>query len=84
MKYRMTVNTQRALISASQLRNGTAQLNMLGEKLIEVRTLASWKSQLKMNNGQQRGGRSAPHSHLLISPLSGMKERTGNEIELIG
>lgn len=34
MKYRMTVNTQRATM-ASQLKNGIVQLNILNEKLID-------------------------------------------------
>jgi hypothetical protein len=33
MKYKMTVNTQRATM-ASQLKNGTVQLKVLNEKLI--------------------------------------------------
>lgn len=44
MKYRMIVNTQRATI-ASQLKNGTVQLNVLSEKLIKVRALVTQQSQ---------------------------------------
>lgn len=40
MKYRMMVNTERATI-ASQLRNGTVQLNVLKEKLTKVRTVVT-------------------------------------------
>lgn len=46
MKYSMMVNTERATI-ASQLKNGTVQLNVLKGKLTEVRNVVTQHSQLK-------------------------------------
>lgn len=53
MKYRMTVNMERATI-ANQLRNGTVQLNVLKEKLTKVRTSIN-RAKRRTNNGQDRG-----------------------------
>lgn len=49
MKYRMTVNTQKATM-ASQLKNGTVQLNVLNEKLTHVRSVITSQNRIYKNN----------------------------------
>lgn len=52
MKYRMTVNTQRATI-ASQLRNGTVQLNVLRWKINKSQNFGHLTSNNKTHTGQE-------------------------------
>ena len=58
MKYRMTVNAQRATM-ASQLKNGTVQLKVLNEKLIHQQSehflLFSNKDENKCDSDSKSG-----------------------------